>query len=546
MLFQRNLNTKLYLIVIILMTKKKNIVLFSLFALIGHWGIASKIESVSIFRDQGYQHQIDQLSDDWFIPTGQENINLGYSKDIIWLKISLDTEIDCESKYLHFTKPTHDSLTVFQQKDGEWLVFNAGISTKDSIFTSHSGYYFPIDSKEIYVRSKSVYTQDLNFQIVDYQARIDNENRIRLIFGILIGSILTIVLYNLFLGLRINDSTYFFYALTGLSSLAGQLSLMGFFNSYELVDMILIKQILLPICVTSVKITGAIFSIKFLELGKYNNTARKIVLFVIAFNVAQLTACLVLNVVGIITLYRLGAVGGVLFVISAIYATFAAMKAGNKNAKYYLIAGVLILLSVAMIGLKGLGFIQSNLFTNNFFWMASIIETLLLSIALAARYKRWQYEKNEANVKLHFQQMDMDRIAADNVKRIEFKNDLINGLKKVIRADDNVKGALQTLIFDYEHQLTTEKKQDFLNSNSNTINAEFKEKLSSKHPALTDSEIEICGYILIGLTNNEIAIFRSSNSIAIKSARYRIGKKMNLKKGQTISEALKSLSKKDF
>ena len=73
----------------------------------------------------------------------------------------------------------------------------------------------------------------------------------------------------------------------------------------------------------------------------------------------------------------------------------------------------------------------------------------------------------------------------------------------------------------------------------NKINAKFFLEIKRLHPQLNESEIVVCYYIFIGLKNKEIAIFLNSSLRSIESKRFRISKKINLSKNESIAEYLK-------
>ena len=133
-------------------------------------------------------------------------------------------------------------------------------------------------------------------------------------------------------------------------------------------------------------------------------------------------------------------------------------------------------------------------------------------------------------------------MAADQLKQIEFKESIIQKLENSLTKDPSeVFSSIKGLIREFKDQAKLASKQNEFSKNIHEVNAEFKDQLIAKYPTLTPSEVDICGYVLMGLNDHEISIFRSTSSDAIKTARYRIRKKMHLKKTQSIATALKTL-----
>lgn len=76
----------------------------------------------------------------------------------------------------------------------------------------------------------------------------------------------------------------------------------------------------------------------------------------------------------------------------------------------------------------------------------------------------------------------------------------------------------------------------------NELNVAFFNKMSSKHPELTSSDLIICYYIHTGFKNKEISVFLNTTERSIESKRYRIGKKLQLKdKGVSLLDYLTQL-----
>ncbi len=70
---------------------------------------------------------------------------------------------------------------------------------------------------------------------------------------------------------------------------------------------------------------------------------------------------------------------------------------------------------------------------------------------------------------------------------------------------------------------------------------DFLNHIDRNHIRLSQTELEICGLIKLGLTTKEIAIATNSTYKAIESAKYRIRKKMNLDSGTNMMLFLNSI-----
>ncbi|WJJ97349.1 transcriptional regulator [Algibacter luteus] len=78
----------------------------------------------------------------------------------------------------------------------------------------------------------------------------------------------------------------------------------------------------------------------------------------------------------------------------------------------------------------------------------------------------------------------------------------------------------------------------------NEFNADFFIQMNKRYPKLNDSEIAVCYYLYMGFKNKEIAAFLKISVRGVEAKRYRIGKKMELDKGNlTLQEHLTTLFK---
>lgn len=66
--------------------------------------------------------------------------------------------------------------------------------------------------------------------------------------------------------------------------------------------------------------------------------------------------------------------------------------------------------------------------------------------------------------------------------------------------------------------------------------------LKDTYPDLTQGETRMCAYVMLNLSNKEIASLTRRNVRSVETMRYRLTKKMNLSEGETLSMRLNSIS----
>lgn len=117
---------------------------------------------------------------------------------------------------------------------------------------------------------------------------------------------------------------------------------------------------------------------------------------------------------------------------------------------------------------------------------------------------------------------DIGKITGDEERSEKEKLDKINILLKEVSSYGDLWHSFQILFEDLHPKLFAILKE--------------------KYPDLTQGEIRMCAYVLLNLSNKEIASLTRRNVRSVETMRYRLSKKMNLAEGETLSMRLNSLS----
>jgi DNA-binding CsgD family transcriptional regulator len=110
-------------------------------------------------------------------------------------------------------------------------------------------------------------------------------------------------------------------------------------------------------------------------------------------------------------------------------------------------------------------------------------------------------------------------------------------LKKLYKKTGNnhdVKSALQLL-----HGVEKNSSNwDQFASHFNEISNDFLQKLKTRYPMLTNSDLKVCAYLQLNLSSKEIAQLMNISVRGVEMSRYRIRKKLNLPQEQSLHEFL--------
>ncbi|MEP6951561.1 MAG: 7TM diverse intracellular signaling domain-containing protein [Ginsengibacter sp.] len=251
----------------------------------------------------------------------------------------------------------------------------------------------PKDSTEVYYLRLQTHTgMQFPLSLSTLASLVESEQPKSILYGIYIGIMIIMILYNLFIYIAIRDNSYLFYilyvsfmALTNVTDKG-----IGFeflWPSHPLLN----HYITIIGCLTG--IFAILFAMSFLHISRYSKTLKYIfygIIFSYFISMAVILAqerfigLLVSELLTIIATLMLFSAGIIVY------------RKGYKPALFYLVAWTFLLICVIIFLLADLNILPYNSFTANGLTIGSAIETLLLSLALANRINVYKKEKQEA------------------------------------------------------------------------------------------------------------------------------------------------------
>lgn len=334
-----------------------------------------------------------------FVPSRSDAPGFGFTKSVVWVRLTLINTADIPMEYfLEIKYPLLDHVELHDpQADGSFRLFLAGDSYPFSLRPiRHRNTIFPIQfeagqEKTIFLRCRT--TSSLNLPIVLHTAgclaaEISNEQTL---LGIYYGILLVMMIYNLFIYVRLKDTTYLYYVLFVFTYMLFQLSINGMAFQHFWPDSTWWANNCTPLFIFLAYAWATLFTRKILNTPE--NVPRLDTL---------LRACLALSFVGaVLTLFvgyqvsiRLATLMS-LTVIALIAAGLLCMVQGYRPARYYFMAWSVSLLGVTIYALKTFGLLPHTFITHWGIQIGSAWEVILLSMGLADRYYLMKQEKEE-------------------------------------------------------------------------------------------------------------------------------------------------------
>ena len=152
-------------------------------------------------------------------------------------------------------------------------------------------------------------------------------------------------------------------------------------------------------------------------------------------------------------------------------------------------------------------------------------------------------EKQNIRQELDYKSKYLTDYALEIVQKNQFLDDLINRLNSLQKLNpESVPQRIKDLsIFAISHLKVNEQVKLF-QQGVEEVNLDFYQKLEEEFPSLSQNDRQLCGLIRLNLHSKEIAALRNVSPEAVKMARYRLRKKLNLQAEDDIVKFLKTIS----
>lgn len=172
-----------------------------------------------------------------------------------------------------------------------------------------------------------------------------------------------------------------------------------------------------------------------------------------------------------------------------------------------------------------------------------------LSLQIKMSYNYWRDNllriKNlstkvvELNKTIEIGKEERTMLLSESIQQLQSKQKLVSRLVDI--KNNNTDENLNGIIAELKSTKLEESRKIILKQNLEELNSDFLQKLKRQEKNLTAGEIEICAMIRLGFSSKEICNIRAISIYTLKSARYRIRKKIKLSQDLTLKDYLQSL-----
>ncbi len=137
---------------------------------------------------------------------------------------------------------------------------------------------------------------------------------------------------------------------------------------------------------------------------------------------------------------------------------------------------------------------------------------------------------------LELKKRDLTNVVLHNTQVYDSNQKMIGRLHEISQKNTSVEEKIRPLLFELQNQNQISERSIGLQSNIESVNAEFFEKLQLKFPELTKVESELCGYIRINLSSKDISILKNVAADSVKKSKNRLRKKLGLEVEEDLYE----------
>ncbi len=354
-----------------------------------------------VMHDDSANYSAEEIAsgqyDDQFTLLTLRSPNFGYPKGAIWMRFTITNPLDQAQDLMVELNNSPIEYVNFLYKDqlNQLNSITTGTAYPFSSRPIRDGFYiFPItlaaqSSQTYYFRLQSHNPLAAPISIRTPQEHTYQAKITKLILGIIIGSLFSLMLYNLFLYSAFRDTTYIYYVSFIFSAMLFHMASYGVSQQF-LLDNIEFNKSARGIAAT----TSLLFAMQFGRAFFHSKYSVKKFDYVLKSTVFALLAILLSIILfGPTWVLILIPIFVLIVVFSMISLGVIRLLQGYKPARYFLLSWILLMASAITFPLANFGIIKFNIFIQWSFQIGSCLEAILLSFALADRINLLKQEK---------------------------------------------------------------------------------------------------------------------------------------------------------
>ena len=334
----------------------------------------------------GIKDILEDKALEWVDNKNPESLSLGFNTSTLWLSFDV-INICCENKnwYIELGYPPLDSITYYHiTEDGKTTTIQDGDQYPVPNNSIKSKYYnflmvLPNNGKSkivFKIRSESSLAIPLSIYSAEgFSEKIQLEEYF---FGAFCGIMVIMAFYNLFIYFSTKENSYLFYILYILSFLLQSLSLRGYIREYF--PSLLYLNNVAPILFTELSLFfGLSFTSSFLQTKENLPSIHKLILSYMSVPFIGVSLAFFTNYSIAI---KYATITSFISSFVILFVSITSIRKKFRPARFFILGWGMLSLGIVIYALRMGGIIPHNFFTNSSYQIFSILEILLLSLAL--------------------------------------------------------------------------------------------------------------------------------------------------------------------
>ncbi|RKF18567.1 GGDEF domain-containing protein [Alginatibacterium sediminis] len=325
----------------------------------------------------------------------------GYSSDHHWFKFRFtnpDTEI--WQGLIEIRYPLLDYVDIYLEFPGapvQRFILGDQFEFKERPI-NHRNFLVPLDlfpdeSVEVFIKVKTSSSMQLPIQIWNNVEFHNKYERTNLGFGLYLGLMLSMAIYNIFIYFSVRERSYIYYVAFALVSCLFFFTYYGYAYQYLWPNLPDWNRISLALLLWAVVLASSRFSMTFLQFE--NRMPRTYLLFKLVCALSMLGMVASFVIPYSINMQIAIAVGVAINIVS-ILISLIRWAQGLVFARYFSLAWMMFMSGGVLLALATYGVIPLNTFTRNAMMIGSGFEVFLLSLALIERLNIERRKRQEA------------------------------------------------------------------------------------------------------------------------------------------------------
>jgi len=375
--------------------------------------------AIQLFTDISATMTLDQvIAQDAFVKSDKAVPNFLYTKAAVWIRIDLKNKQKDPLLAIEVVNPQLDEIHFYEPSSTAYKVVKSGDNLPFSQrLLNHQHFVFPVklktgNSAVYYLRLYSEEQMSIPIYVGTREAITASHYEGDIFTGLYLGIMFVMFFYNLFIYFSVKDRSYLYYVMYILGIALAQASLQGFTFKYLVPEWPALNKMLVVLFSTISGIGAINFARYFLHLPDRMPLVNKVlwvfaIFYVLAF---------VVFLAGFHSIsYNILDFSALLVSCYALYFSIRLSLQGIRSARFFLLAWSFFMIGLLVYVARNMGFLPYTFFTDHVLMIASAVEAILLSIALADRINTLKKEKE-------ISQAEALRISRENEQLVREQN----------------------------------------------------------------------------------------------------------------------------